>query len=422
MPCWELQSLGFHRLDHPELRISLRRREGERPEDCARALHGLFQVLYRMVASGGGRLEPGLWTELGGPVVPDSPLCGLIYTKQRRGPDGVEVVFGVLLTRPEVQEAARNGLLRVLGRLGAAYGYFPFPPWADRDRAPLLPPGPSLLDQAPRLYLHDLALAEVNTGGGSTGQGAQAQPASFLELLLPHGEAPRIGEFLSQVSTESVFALLAGPHPSATALRFWRGPEPSAITGRDRAAHVVAENALLVGITEDEATRTFPLEDGHVALLSRDGFRRLRAALSEGEDLDLPVGEGPGLRLRWLEPGLAVYHPAEPAPAGPGPLRIRGVELELDDAQLQGRISPADLAGYLRALEAKLRDATRAWSGDTLEVRLHLLVDTSPRASLEGVEDEALRAALLRCVEVTPAPPLRGPVPLTLALTLEVLH
>src|SRR5215469_311992 len=140
--CWTYISDGLWAQKQKEIMFTVQRREGEKPEDYPTGVFGLFATVYHY-AEKGELVDAGGSSLLGqSEFLGRKDIRGVGYTEPLPVP-GVDAGNGPLLTAimlkgDEAQIARDFGLTRVTARLGQEYRYYPFPPWADLDREPVI--------------------------------------------------------------------------------------------------------------------------------------------------------------------------------------------------------------------------------------------------------------------------------------------
>jgi len=142
IPCWTYLTDGLITHKQKEIMFTLRRGPDQRPEDYPRQFFTLFGDFFRFAEQ--GRLvdvgDPTLFTEEG--FCGRKEFRGIGYVEPVSLP-GVEtgespLLAGILLMNDEAMIAARLGLTRVAALLGKHFSYYPFPPWSDLDRQPMV--------------------------------------------------------------------------------------------------------------------------------------------------------------------------------------------------------------------------------------------------------------------------------------------
>jgi hypothetical protein len=160
LPCWTYISNGHSEAQQPEVVFTLLRRKNENVEAYPEAPLEWIRTVYAL-ASGGLKLQPGQMVDLVfdkgmaflkinnmmlvqnnkswqnmnrfGGLVLANPL-----TNSTLGlPQGTLPQFTyntIALTREEAVVARQFGVTRVIGHVGMAIRWFPYPPWIDRDR------------------------------------------------------------------------------------------------------------------------------------------------------------------------------------------------------------------------------------------------------------------------------------------------
>lgn len=159
-PCWTYVSNGLFEAQQPEVVFTLLRRKNEKVEAFPEAPLEWIRTVYAL-ANAGLKLQPGQMVDLvfdkGVPFLKINKI--MLVQDHRRWQDmnrfGGFVLANPLtnstlglpqitlppityntiaLTREEAAVATQFGVTRVIGHVGMAVRWFPYPPWIDRDR------------------------------------------------------------------------------------------------------------------------------------------------------------------------------------------------------------------------------------------------------------------------------------------------
>jgi hypothetical protein len=187
----------------------------------------------------------------------------------------------ILVPSDELEVAKACGVTRVMARLGQASSHFPCPDWSDPQRSPVVSAteiGRSVLARMPTLAL---AAASVTRRGNG------------VSLELTQEAQRRLGPQLDALHSKHPLALLTGLPPNADALLAWQPDQrgPMGISAPGSSGEEIA-GCFCAFVPKQPADETQIFEDGFVLMLTKRSWRRVRAALAAGDDLDLPPGQG----------------------------------------------------------------------------------------------------------------------------------
>lgn len=160
LPCWTYISNGLSEAQQPEVVFTLLRRKNENVEAFPEAPLEWIRTVYGL-ANGGLKLQPGQMVDLvfdkgmsflkinnimlvqdnkrwqdmnrfGGFVLANPLTNSTLGLPQDTLP---QFTYNTIaLTREEAVVARQFGVTRVIGHVGIAVRWFPYPPWIDRDR------------------------------------------------------------------------------------------------------------------------------------------------------------------------------------------------------------------------------------------------------------------------------------------------
>ena len=321
VPCWTYASEGLTRHQQDEIVFTLVRdpaRDAASEEGFPQEPLQLLRTLWELAAA--GRLvEAGGFTQFG-----SDGFLGrhLIYTAPRPVPEltlPTPYLTALLVTFDELRLFRELGPVRLLSRLGYHARYFPFPPWSDPGR-----PG---LPLAPTLESSILArTARARARGLSV---HKADDTIRLIARPPMGEA--WSETLQHLTETPPLALLTDLDAGTDGCLVWEPGQngAAAITpDRSRGARLGGAFALLV--RDQEQDSGLVVEDGFVMMLTSASWKRVLAALTNGEDLDVPAShDGLALAIEWRGAAL-----------------IEQVELMITEAELEERVDTTALAAF----------------------------------------------------------------------------
>lgn len=210
-----------------------------------------------------------------------------------------DALFAVPLRGAEVAMVARAGVARVAARTGFAERFFPFAPWLDVDRAPVVDDQDVAHTLIGNRTPSPLALPNVRIelDGDRVVITATALVSALAARAMVLSNEPGGGILCLANTTMGIGA--------QAALVYERGAKsPKAITAAtqtDTTSPAPARTAGSFVVVVTAASAGSIVEDGFFVAIPADGFAALKDALARGVDLDIAAGEGGfGLSLRIL--------------------------------------------------------------------------------------------------------------------------
>ena len=355
IPCWSYVTCGLVSQRQKEIIFTLRRENGQKPEDYPRDLFELFAMIFHF-AEKGEFVDVGsstLFDETG--FLGDREFRGIGYIEPQ-GLLGVEtgdspLLAAILLKGDEAQIAWDLGLTRVSALIGMKYHYYPCPMWSDLKREPVVSRhdmDKSLLGKISRLGIRASYYEERNQ--------------IFLSIFPSSGS--RIQEFLRQRPPTEPLALRTQPDFRANACLVWRlgQDRPMAITppGSDGSRKT---GAFLAFLPEQSANEVRSTEDGFVLFLTNRDWQKIREALMSGSDVFIPPGgkDRASISIEWQKPtgyvspvtgktyfaeGWTTYHPENTSNQRLAVSSSR-IILLTSEREIAERTSAEDLADYI---------------------------------------------------------------------------
>jgi hypothetical protein len=410
--CWSYVSDGLRAAQQSEVVFTLRR---ERDEDDAAFPEGpamLFGTLYQLAAQG-HRATVGSCTELGARrffghhllYADAQPLAGVTL------PPGC--LAAVLIDDDELRAVRTFGCTRVLGRMGKAASYYPFPPWSERGRR-----GLSLTSTFEQSLLSRLGVrvsgqivASLHDGRVTVGI-RRSLHASLQGMELP----------------DTPTGLLALRDPAADACLVWEPgqDEPAAISppGSD-GSRMAGAFAVVLGEQPHDGGKLF--EDGFVIELTDASWASFRRAFHGGTDLVITATAG-GMHfaLTWRDEiyadGVPRSEPATapidadhgPPPALPGELEHKVVLLMPED-RLGARVGTDGLAAQIDGIGTEVKRLYASGKIQVAPMSVFVAVKPDRRVKIwvEGIEGSlsAEDAALIeRHASAVTAPDVSGAI------------
>lgn len=248
-----------------------------------------FAATLQYLAGQGRVVDAGGLSQLGGAGFLGRP--GITYARAE-AMAGVDVPPGalaaVLITAEEIAVYQAFGQSRLLALLGQAYRYYPFPPWADLQRASVSSMASndgSLLGQVPRAAV----------------TGAARIDGERLAVRLHPSSAPVLHQMLNGIGAGSVFALTMGIDPTADGCLVWQAGQqgPSAITPPSSRGERLAVGFVAV-LPDQPADGGQLFEDGVAMFLTSLSSQALREALASGRTIMITGQHGKmSLSVEW---------------------------------------------------------------------------------------------------------------------------
>jgi hypothetical protein len=248
-----------------------------------------FAAQLQYLAGQGRVVDAGGISQLGGAGFLGRP--GITYARAEPMA-GVELPAGalaaVLITAEEIAVYQTFGQSRLLALLGQAFRYYPFPPWADLQRASVTSMAAndgSLLGQVPRAAVTGAARIE----------------GERLAVRLHPSSAALLQQMLNGIGAGSVFALTLGIDPEADGCLVWQAGQegPSAITPPSSRGARLAVGFLAV-LPDQPADGGQLFEDGVAMFLTSGSSQALREALAGGRSMMIAGMHGKmSLSVEW---------------------------------------------------------------------------------------------------------------------------
>ena len=293
IPCWSYVTDGLVAQHQKEIILTLRRENGQRPEDYPRSFFELFAIILHL-AEKGQLVDVGhssLFNENGFQGDKDFRGIGYVEPQGLVGVEtgGVPLLAAIILKGDEAQIARDVGLTRVTALIGMKYRYYPCPIWSDLRREPVVSlhdMDKSLLSKIPRI--------------GIRGSYYEEQNQIFLSIS-PASKA-KIREFLRQLPSTAPLALRTEPDSRANACLVWRPGEtqPMAIT-REGSDGSRKTGAFLAFLPEQNSNEARSAEDGFFFFTTNSDWHKVREALESGSDIFIAPGgkDGASISIEW---------------------------------------------------------------------------------------------------------------------------
>jgi len=287
--CWEYETVGLAPAQREVVFVLRSELVDAAPVEPLAMLAGVARLV-----GGGERVAVGDWTVFDARGGDPRALC---YADPPPGLDAPgKSLLALALVGAEVDLIQSVGATRLLARLGADAGVFPFPGWSDLDRSPVAEAGEtSLLDRLSRLRVD----GRVELSGMT------------IRLELERQSADPVRRALDALDPAAPVALLTGVSESADAQLTWRpgqrGPRAvhasaglgTQLAEREAGDRLAGAFAAFVPSADHDAG--ILVEDGFCARLSDDTWAHVREALTRAVDcrVDPARDTDYGFELRW---------------------------------------------------------------------------------------------------------------------------
>jgi len=312
IPCWSYVSQGFIRHGQQELVFTLRRPPGNDEKDFPIKLFEMFKTIFSYA-------EKGRLVHAGGYTIfnPNMPFLGhrgkwgLIYLPCQSHPN-VEIapnaLEAVLIKGAETELIQKVGYYRIATSLGAAYRYYPCPPWSDPARKPVISVDDyekSVLSKVPCVWTRGLmvrlgAKAQVSLSRfGRSWQDLLAEQETEIILRVQKDAVPQLNSFLSSLPNEGPIALLTEPDLGADVRLSWSSAsgETLGIFPLTGSGSWMTGSFLIFNYGKEIPDGGNVVEDGFYMGLSSASWKRLKSAIASGQPIAIPASKD-GLSLK----------------------------------------------------------------------------------------------------------------------------
>jgi hypothetical protein len=303
---WTFISDGLARHGQLEVAITVVRRAGEADSAYPQDVFALYNTIHMFAARGqlvpaGGRSElrataPGLLARpdfhvvyyAPGQLVPGVPLTGNFLT-------------ALFLTRDEYTQMREFGQLRVLSWFGRNSGYYPFPPWIDRDRPAVATIAGGVLD----MPVGRTALSGMTVTLESAAKPGAAAQESLLSigdarfvLAIPPDAYGALAEVLKHAAAGAPIALFGELDAGTNGVfAYMPGDDPLALTCARVTSSRIAANFVLLTPQGDNSSRL--VDDGLAVMFDAAAWQRLNTALAGHQPIAIPLADGHTLAVEW---------------------------------------------------------------------------------------------------------------------------
>jgi len=340
--CWSYVTEGLAVHGQAEMVFTLRRGSGEPVDGFPADPFQMFAAVHAR-ASAGQRVGPGGLTRFGDAKFFDRHV---LYAHAQPVP-GVALpprcLALVLIDDDECRAVLEFGSARLLGRMGQAARWYPFPPWNDRRRR-----GVSFA----RSFDASVLMKIARVGAGEVYVCASDDR---LTISMPRAEQALWRERIAALPDTAPLALLTGVDPGADGCLVWvpGQAQPEAITRPGGGGRICGCFLALVG--DQPGCGGKLLEDGMAMELTTEAWQALRRALAEGRELTIAATSGGmPLVLTWRDEDRAGGAAGLASGAAPdtGTIAISQVQLLTAEADVTARTSTAELARFCDAIRA----------------------------------------------------------------------
>ena len=397
--CWTFLSRGLRAYGQLEVTCTVAHVSGDHLQGAADPVRHFFSDL-RSLAQQGRTIDPGTCTSFGVGRLLGAKGVAFVEAGEL---DGIEIgephLTAIPLFESEVEAYLGFGPPRVLARLGKHFRHFPFPPWwvPGREVVAALPGDEqSLLGRVPRLRTRYLC-ARIDGG-------PQAQLRRNLVFREHPEERASLVASLARLPEATTFALIPRIDPEADSMFVWVPGQADrcAIAPEGSQGQRTGLCGVLVAFPAKE-DNWVEHEDGAALWLTNETWSRLRDAIRDGAELELPMMGGKRLTLTWQRAAYTSPIDGEEFGAGADWSNYRGgapvvggssirpetcsgnryatvrVTLLTSQSLLARRVSVANLAAYLKEVERSVNEEfSIARSGE-----IHLRITLTPGAAVD---------------------------------------
>jgi CHAT domain-containing protein/tetratricopeptide (TPR) repeat protein len=285
--CWSYVTDGLWSMKQRELIFTLRRHPEEGPRDYPEMIFGVFKEVYARAAQGHivgleDVLQCGPAGFLG---VDDVKALAFIRPQPLKGVVTPRPSLAAILLIGDEWEVAKSfGLTRVTSTLGMAYGYYPFPPWADRSRSSVV----SLTAMQAQSVLEQI-------GHRRWLRSVWVRMEGDKHIILSSLAAARstIQAVLKDLPPNFPLALMTEPDPLATDCMVWR-PGQSQLTllptgNNDYNDHTILTANFVAFVPGQNDGQIVYLEDGFALMLADSSWSAIRHALETRSHAVVPI-------------------------------------------------------------------------------------------------------------------------------------
>ena len=312
LPAWTLVSDGLARHDQMEVVFTVLRGPGEAASAFPKDLLKFYATLnklaanHRLVTPGGmSEFPPSERSLMGRP-----DFRGVYYAPGQLIP-GVPLVAPFLtalaITDKEIEQIREFGQVRFLTGLGLSTGYFPFPPWNDRQRPGGQPLPDSLLNKGfARGTLAGmtvgLELADAPSTHGTSGPQQIDFTGSRIVLRLAPEFPEMLAETIQAADAGNTVILFADLDVSADGvLAVKPGDESLRVLSCSRQPVArISANFVILAPSDEDKDEAFHAEDGFTVFFRESTWKRLHEALADHTPISVPIGDGMTFTVEWL--------------------------------------------------------------------------------------------------------------------------
>lgn len=400
VPCWSFVSEGFERYGQHELVLTLRRSRGKSWRDYTEDLFGLLSLVLDQNKKGVQiNAYGGLVMDLQGGFMGQKGDWGLICIPAEMF-DGVEVPFqalaAVLVRDGELEVMKRTSAVRVASMLGAAYRYYPCPPWSELGRKPVISAkdaGRSFLSKFEVRGAPGVAVRQIGI--------PRANEKKSVTLSVEGSSVQGLSGMLAGRPVPDLLALMTEPDPGSRMRYAWLPGKGNTglIFARLGATVTGSYIAFMVGDDIEEVINV--VEDGFALALSPASWARLKAAIASVQPDTIPIGKG-GSVLKVVFTQTFPVDPLAPASFVPDSIGLAQPQSELtarfgnmtalkDSVQVFVTAAQSALAGADRGDARGLLVAVGLKPGRKVRIWTEALEGTLPEATSKKLDGTLAR-------------------------------
>lgn len=279
LPCWSYVTEGLSKVNHPEMVMTIVRRDNETESDYTPDPIDFFEGVLAL-AKQGNNIRAGSITRLGtgGPTFIAPQFRGVMYlpAEPLEGVTLPKDTLAVVPVTPEELDAWDiGGAGRVVGKLSEQSQFYPFPTWCDRSRPSGYTPGEM---QVMKMEPVSQAPTAMTYGAGIIADKGK------LSMSVPPAVREDLKQKLSELPNDATtFRLNVSIDPRSNAYYVWGVQKATAVAAKGSDASLMAGTFILIWRSFLK-TQFAPYKDGFMLMLTNDQFDKFKESVSSGKD------------------------------------------------------------------------------------------------------------------------------------------
>ncbi len=278
LPCWSYVTEGLTKVNHPEMVMTIVRRDNETESDYTPDPIDFFEGVLAL-AKQGNNIRAGSITRLGtgGPTFIAKQFRGVMYlpAEQLEGVTLPKDTLAVVPVTPEELDAWDiGGAARVTGRLSEQSQFYPFPTWCDRSRESGFSQGEIQVMQMEPVSKAPTAMLN--------GVGIIADKDKLSMSVAP-AVREDLNQKLSELPKDSHFRLNLSLDPRANAYYVWAVQKATAVAANGSDASLMSGTFVMV-MPGMKTSQFGPYKDGFMLMLTNEDLSKFKDAVASGKD------------------------------------------------------------------------------------------------------------------------------------------